>query len=303
MKYRPYVVIFLCALLGLAVGVGASAVFAQESSVVQVQPAPASPGPVFVQNDPVAAPAQNPVQNQVQQQVQLPPQISQPASQSASQQAQAQNAPRAQQNQGQTQSQARNQSASQTQTDNEAPYALYRNGQYAQAISQADDLIRADRQNISAYAVKGWAQLALKRWSDALTTANQAYVFVKNDRRIVEIMAEAHYEMGNYDQALPFFERYLALAPNGQLAGWVYYFIGMIYVNKQKFAKADIALSAAVETEKARGNAPKVEWLLSIAQVKERRQRASEALAAYRAVLAADAGNAAARAAVTRLGG
>lgn len=182
-----------------------------------------------------------------------------------------------------------------------SPYTLYKQGKYRAAIREAEILIKKDRQSIGAYAVKGWAHLSLRQWSDALKIAKTAYALMPTDRRIVEILAEAYYELGRYDEALKYFERYLAIAPKGQLKSWVHYFIGIIYLKREKLGKSDISLSAAVEYEKARGNTPHVQWALALARVKEKRGRVEEALKAYRYVLSIDSSNTIARKAVLRL--
>ncbi len=182
-----------------------------------------------------------------------------------------------------------------------SPYILYKQGKYREAIRESEILIRKDRQNIGAYAVKGWAHLSLRQWSQALNIARAAYAQMPTDRRIVEILAEAYYELEKYDEALKYFERYLAIAPKGQLKSWVHYFIGMIYLKRGKLSKADISFTAAVEYEKVRGKTPRVQWALALARIKEKRERAKEALQVYRYILSIDSKNTIARKAILRL--
>ncbi len=182
-----------------------------------------------------------------------------------------------------------------------SPYTLYKQGKYRAAIREAEILIQRDRESIGAYAVKGWAHLSLRQWNEALKIAKAGYAITQGDRRIVEILGEAHYELGNYTESLNYLERYLVIAPKGQLKGWVHYFIGMIYLKRGKLRKADISFTTAVEYEKARKNAPRVQWVLALAGLKEKRARKEEALATYRYVLSIDANNTTARKAIIRL--
>ncbi len=179
-----------------------------------------------------------------------------------------------------------------------SPYTYYKQGNYRAAIKEADKLIAKDKENVSAYAVKGWSYLSLSQWKNALKAGLDAYKFTKSDRRIIEVIGEAYYELEEYDKALLYFNKYLRIAPNGQLKAWVYYFVGMIYFKKEKYRKSDIALSTAVYFDDTR-----LRWILDLAKVQELRGNKEDALSTYKRILVRDKENNEAKNAIKRLNG
>jgi tetratricopeptide (TPR) repeat protein len=69
---------------------------------------------------------------------------------------------------------------------------------------------------------------------------------VPGDYRIIEILGEAHFHLGNNLEALKEFEEYAVLAPTGDRIDIVYYYMGEIFIRLGEFNHADIAFTTAV---------------------------------------------------------
>ncbi len=133
---------------------------------------------------------------------------------------------------------------------------LYRSGKYEQSVEVClkelalyDDAQLTRR--MDAYSVLGWSLIRLKRHQEALKYGKEALGFSRYDTRILENMGEAHYYLGNYNQALSFFQQYVSLNPLGDRIGRVYYFMGETYIHLGQFHNGDMALSTAVYHEPA----------------------------------------------------
>lgn len=130
----------------------------------------------------------------------------------------------------------------------ERPDALasYRSGDYEQAAEICLEEIKEAPRSRDSYAVLCWSLLALERYEDTLTHATQAYQFAPNDPRIVEVLGEANYYLGNNIEALRFFERYAVIADTGDRIDRVYYFMGELFIRLGEYNHADIAFSTAL---------------------------------------------------------
>lgn len=122
---------------------------------------------------------------------------------------------------------------------------LYRNGQYQRAISVTLQEIEEQPRNMNAYTVLGWSLNALDRHEEAVQYAEQALQVSRYDNRIIQILAEAHYYLGNDIEALKYLQEYAAIAPQGSLIAEVYYFMGEIFLRLEEYNHADIALTTA----------------------------------------------------------
>lgn len=124
--------------------------------------------------------------------------------------------------------------------------AMYRQGEYEKAVSVCLNEIEISPRNMNSYTVLGWSLIALNRYEDALNYANQALEISRYDHRIVEIVGEANFYLGNNLEALKYFEEYTVLAPTGDRIGSVYFFMGEIFIRIGEYNHADIAFSTAV---------------------------------------------------------
>lgn len=123
---------------------------------------------------------------------------------------------------------------------------LYRNGNFEAAIEVTLEEIEDQPRNMDAYTVLGWSLLALDRYEDALQYGLRALEISRFDARIIHIVAESHYFLGNYLDALGYFEEYIAVAPTGNLVDQVYFAMGEIFLRFGEYHHADAALSTAV---------------------------------------------------------
>lgn len=167
-----------------------------------------------------------------------------------------------------------------------APYALFKAGKYREAIAKGQELIDADTANISSYSVMGWSYLNLGQWKQALNIAKKSEKISKNNPGIIQILGEAYYELKEYDNAKKYFSKYLDIAPNGTLRGWVYYYLGSMYAKESKWYKAEISYSTAVYLDN-----DKVQWWMELASIYGKLDKQAQAENVYKKVLALDSNN------------
>jgi tetratricopeptide (TPR) repeat protein len=123
---------------------------------------------------------------------------------------------------------------------------LYRQGRYEEAVEVTLQELEETPRNMNSYTVLGWSLLALGRYQDALDYGMRALEIARYDGRIVQIVAEAHYRLGNNLQALNYLEEYVAIAPTGDLIDQVYFFMGEVFMRLGEYNNADVAFSTAV---------------------------------------------------------
>ena len=130
----------------------------------------------------------------------------------------------------------------------ERPDALvmYRNGQYDQAVQTCLSELQQMPKNMDSYSVLGWSLLKLGRYQDAVNYGTKALAVSRYDNRIVEILGEGYYFLGDNVNSLKYLQEYVALAPNGDRIDDVYYLMGEIFMRRAEYHRADIALSTAV---------------------------------------------------------
>ncbi len=154
---------------------------------------------------------------------------------------------------------------------------LYRQGRYQESIAITLEEIRVNERNMNAYSVLGWSYLKLGRYQNAIQYGKRGLQFSPNDPRIIEIVAEAYYYQGSYAEALPYLTQYVTLMPNAQNTAFVYYLIGESLFALEKYRKAEIALSAAVQR-----NTSESSWWARTGEIRELIGRQEQALAAYK---------------------
>jgi tetratricopeptide (TPR) repeat protein len=123
---------------------------------------------------------------------------------------------------------------------------LYRGGNYARAVEVCLDELREMPRNMNSFVVLGWSLLRMGRYQEALSYGNRGLGVSRYDHRIIQIVGEADYNLGNNLEALKYFEEYVAIAPTGDLIGEVYYLMGEIFIRLGEWNNADIAFSTAV---------------------------------------------------------
>ena len=122
---------------------------------------------------------------------------------------------------------------------------LYRQGRYEEAVEVTLEELQDTPRNMNSYTVLGWSLLALGRYQDALNHSLQALDISRYDSRIIQIVGEAHFRLGNNLEALDYLEEYVAVAPTGDLIDQVYFFMGEVFMRLGEFHNADMAFSTA----------------------------------------------------------
>ena len=123
---------------------------------------------------------------------------------------------------------------------------LYRQGAFQEAITVCLAEIEAMPRRLDSYVVMCWSLLKLGRYQEALDKAKIALGISPTDHRVMEIIGEAHYFLGAYEQALKYFEEYTVIAPTGDRIDTVYYLMGEIFIQLGEYNHADISLTTAV---------------------------------------------------------
>jgi len=123
---------------------------------------------------------------------------------------------------------------------------LYKNGSYLRAIEICQQELKEVPNRMDAYAVLGWSLLKLKRYQEALDSTQKALNISRYDPRILEIMGEALYFLGKRQEALKYFQEYVAVAPTGGRIDLAYYYMGEIFILQGRYNHADIAFSTAL---------------------------------------------------------
>ncbi len=157
---------------------------------------------------------------------------------------------------------------------------LYRQGRYQDAVNVTLQELQENAANLDAYTVLGWSLLALNRLEDALEYGQRGLGVSRFDNRIVHIVGEAHYRLGNYAEALQFFQDYAALAPAGRQIDQIYYLMGEVFLEFEEYNHADIALTKAVYL-----NGTRPVWWARLGYARERAGHPASAIAAYREAL------------------
>lgn len=122
----------------------------------------------------------------------------------------------------------------------------YREGRFQAAVDITLLELQDNPRNMDAYTVLGWSLNRLGRHREVLTYAERALAVNRTDTRMIQIIAEAHYHLGNNLQALTYLQEYTAAVPSGTLVGESYYFMGEIFMRLREFHNADIAFTTAL---------------------------------------------------------
>ncbi|MDR3201159.1 MAG: tetratricopeptide repeat protein [Spirochaetales bacterium] len=123
---------------------------------------------------------------------------------------------------------------------------LYRQGNYSRAVEVCLEELKEMPRNMNSHVVLGWSYLRMGRYQDALSYGNRGLGVSRYDHRMIQIVGEANYNLGNNLEALKYFEEYVSIAPTGDAIGEIYYFLGEIFIRLGEWNNADIAFTTAV---------------------------------------------------------
>ena len=122
----------------------------------------------------------------------------------------------------------------------------YKQGRFSEAVDICLMELEEMPGNMDSYTVLGWSLLKQDKNEEALEYARKALQISRHDIRIVEIAAEALFNLGKNLEALEYFEEYSVLAPTGDRIDLVYFYMGEIYIRLGEYNHADIAFTTAV---------------------------------------------------------
>ena len=122
-----------------------------------------------------------------------------------------------------------------------------------------------------------WALVRNKQYAEAEMRAQEGLDISPYDLRLIEVLGEAKYYLGKNAEAMTYFQRYVASAPeNGSRMGVSYYYMGEIYIRQARYQHADIALSSAVKKESQLDT-----WWTRLGYAREMAGNYSESVSAY----------------------
>lgn len=157
---------------------------------------------------------------------------------------------------------------------------LYRQDRFQEAVEVTREELAENPANLDAYTVLGWSLLALNRHEDALEAGLQGLQVSRFDHRLLNIVGESHFRLGNDTEALQYLQNYAAVAPAGSLIDEVYYVMGEVHLRLEEYHHADIALTTAVFLESGRA-----QWWARLGYAREMAGSLEYAAEAYREAL------------------
>ena len=157
----------------------------------------------------------------------------------------------------------------------------FRRGNYQRALEIGLSEIAINDRNMDSYVVLCLALIGLGRYEEALRFANIARTINRHDPRIIEILGEIYFFMGNNNEALRYFQHSINIAPEGGRVHMAYFFIGEIFIRTGRFRHADIALTTAVHMRPGDAN-----WWARLAFARENAGDLVQAVVAYERALA-----------------
>ncbi|MCL2270204.1 MAG: tetratricopeptide repeat protein [Treponema sp.] len=170
------------------------------------------------------------------------------------------------------------------------------NALYNEAVRICLDEISRNAATRTTYTVIAWTMQRQRRYADVISWGERGLRIYPDEHRIVEIMGEAYFYLGNYERSLTYMQRYTNALPQGDRASIAFFFIGEIYRLTQKYHHADIAYTTALRIE------PNIAlWWYRLASVREQINDRNPAIEAYQQALRYNPNYREARDGLTRL--
>ncbi|MFH2113511.1 MAG: tetratricopeptide repeat protein [Spirochaetota bacterium] len=120
---------------------------------------------------------------------------------------------------------------------------------YQEAIVVCDRELAQDPARMDAYTVKCWSLFRLERYKEVVDIGSTA-LKVKFDARIVEVMGEAYFHLGDDATALRNLQHYIDnVGEWGDRVATAYFYMAESYLRMRKYDHADIAYAMAVHRE------------------------------------------------------
>ena len=154
------------------------------------------------------------------------------------------------------------------------------NAHYNEAVRICMEEVSRNAATRTTYTVITWTMQRQRRYADVITWGERGLRIYPDEYRIVEIMGEAYFYLGNYERSLIFMQRYTNALPEGERAPTAFFFIGEIYRLTQRYHHADIAYTTALRME------PNIAlWWYRLASVREQINDRTPAIEAYQQAL------------------
>jgi len=120
---------------------------------------------------------------------------------------------------------------------------------YRESVAVCDRELATDPTRMDAYTVKCWSLFRLERYREVVDIGAAA-LKVRFDARVVEVMGEAYFHLGDDKSALKYLQRYLDnVGEYGDRVSTAYFYMAESYYRMKRFDHADIAYSMAVYRE------------------------------------------------------
>ncbi|NIZ40890.1 hypothetical protein PVA45_05175 [Entomospira entomophila] len=97
-----------------------------------------------------------------------------------------------------------------------------------------------------AMLTKVRALVELGRYDEALSNAIEIETGTKKDSRLMQLLGEIYFHIGEGSKALPYLSDSIAYNPTGDSVGRTYYQMAEIYLLQARYHQAEIALTTAV---------------------------------------------------------
>ncbi|MDR0584380.1 MAG: tetratricopeptide repeat protein [Treponema sp.] len=151
---------------------------------------------------------------------------------------------------------------------------------YNEAVRICQSEIARNTATRETYTVITWTLQRQNKYAEVIIWGERGLRLYSDEFRIVEIMGEAYFYLGEYNRSLAFMQRYTNAVPQGERTPTAYFFIGEIYRLTGKYLHADIAYSTAVRLEPG-----SVLWWYRLATVRESAGDRDAAITAYQRAL------------------
>ncbi len=120
---------------------------------------------------------------------------------------------------------------------------------FQEAIAICDRELAQDPTRMDAYTVKCWSLFRLGKYKEVVDIGTAA-LKVKFDARVVEVMGEAYFHLGDDATALRYLQRYIDnIGEWGERVATAYFYMAESYLRLKRYDHADIAYAMAVHRE------------------------------------------------------
>ena len=120
---------------------------------------------------------------------------------------------------------------------------------YRESVEVCDRELASDPTRMDAYTVKCWSLFRLERYREVVDIGTAA-LKVKFDARVLEVMGEAYFHLGNDAESLRLLQRYVENSGEyGDRVPTAYFYMAECYFRMKRYDHADIAYAMATYRE------------------------------------------------------